>query len=234
VTIRPTIDVSGLPAEVRDARAPAWWGNVLFMAIETTTVALVLASYFYLWRNFPQAQWPPPQPHTDPPLLKPVPDLLLGTLNVLLLLATVPLVWWVDRACGRQFDRLEKLHAAKPSQAPEGKRPPERPRGVMLGLSVFVVLGAVSLAVRRYEFPALNVRWNENAYAALVWALLGLHFVYIAVEVVEILVLLVWIAIYGLGENQAGDVILSAAYWYWTVAVGVVVYGVVYWFPRVV
>ena len=55
MTARPTIDASRLPADAPDSRAPAWWGNVLFMAIETTTVALLLASYFYLWRNFPDA-----------------------------------------------------------------------------------------------------------------------------------------------------------------------------------
>jgi hypothetical protein len=27
-------------------------------------------------------------------------------------------------------------------------------------------------------------------------------------------------------------VMLTAAYWYWTVGVGAVIYGVVYWFPR--
>jgi heme/copper-type cytochrome/quinol oxidase subunit 3 len=231
---RPTIDASRLPAEVRDGRTPAWWGNVLFMTIETTTVALLLASYFYLWRNYPQDQWPPPQGNTDPPILKPVPDLLLGTVNVLLLVATVPLMRLVDRRCGRQFDDLEKLHATKPSKAPPGKRPPARPRVVMYGMLAVFALGCISLVLRWHEFPALNVRWNENAYASLVWSLLGLHFVYIAIEVVEIAVLFAWAALFEVGENQAGDIILTAEYWYWTVGVGVVIYAVVYWFPRVV
>src|SRR4051794_27972319 len=104
MTDRPTIDASRLPAEVRDARAPAWWGNALFMCIETSTVCLLLASYFYLWRNYPQSQWPPPRVDQEPTLLKPVPDLLYGTLNAVLLLATVPLAWWVDRACAKRFD----------------------------------------------------------------------------------------------------------------------------------
>jgi cytochrome c oxidase subunit 3 len=234
MTTRPTIDSSVLPAEVRDSRAPAWWGNVLFMAIETTTVALLVGSYFYLWRNYPQDHWPPPQPHTDPPILKPVPDLLLGTLNVLLLLAMLPLMVWVHQRCGRQFDELERLHATKPSKAPHSGRPPERPRGVVYGLAAMLALGCVSLVLRWYEFPVLNVKWNENAYASLVWSLLGLHFLYIAIEVVEVAVLLMWTALYELDENRAGDVILTAEYWYWTVSVGVVIYGVVYIFPRLV
>jgi heme/copper-type cytochrome/quinol oxidase subunit 3 len=200
---RPTIDVSHLPAESRDSRSPAWWGNTLFMLIETTTVALLLASYVYLWRNYPQSGWPPPAGQHAPPLLKPVPELLVGTLNVLLLLTTVPLMVWVDRACRRQFDALEEANASKPSEAPAGAgRPPERPAVVVWGLVALLLLGALSLFLRWEEFPALKVLWNENAYAALVWTMLGLHFVYVAIEAVEVGVVLLWVWLYGLGENR--------------------------------
>jgi cytochrome c oxidase subunit III len=103
---------------------------------------------------------------------------------------------------------------------------------VLAAMGVLVALSAGSLALRWYEFPALLVQWNENAYAALVCTLLGLHDLYVFVEVIEVAVLLLWVGLYGLGENLATDVMLTAAYWYWTVGVGVVVYGVVYWFPR--
>lgn len=230
----PTLDVSRLPAESRDSRNPAWWGNLLFMLIETTTVALLLASYVYLWRNYPQSGWPPPAGQHDSSILKPVPDLLLGTLNTLLLVLTVPLMLVVDVTCRRQFDALERANAATPSEVPAEKknRPSERPRPVLIGRALLLILGAGSLALRWYEFPALKVRWYENAYAALVWTMQGAHFVYVAVEVIEVAVLLLWTGLYGLGQNQALDVILTAAYWYWTVGVGVVIHGVVYWFPR--
>jgi heme/copper-type cytochrome/quinol oxidase subunit 3 len=232
---RPALDVCGLPAESRDSRSPSWWGNTLFMLIETTTVALLLASYVYLWRNHPQSGWPPPATIHDPPILKPVPELLWGTVNIVLLLGTVVLMVGVDRFCRRQFDALEQLDASKPSEVPEGKpKPPERPATVLGGLAVLLVLGCVSLAIRWHEFPGLIVMWNENAYAGIVWTMLGLHFLYVGIEVVEIAVMLLWIALFGLGENQATDVILTAAYWYWTVGVGVVIYLVVYWFPRLV
>lgn len=97
---------------------------------------------------------------------------------------------------------------------------------------MLLVLGTGVLVLRWKEFPALKVLWNENAYASLVWTMLGLHFVYVAIEVIEVAVMLLWIALYGLGENQTTDVILTAAYWCWTVGVAVVLYGVVYWFPR--
>jgi cytochrome c oxidase subunit 3 len=234
VTGRPTIDASRLPAAVRDTRSESWWGNALFMCIETSTVCLLLASYFYLWRNYPQSHWPPPRVDQEPTIFKPVPDLLYGTLNAVLLLASVPLTAWVYRLCGRRFDELERLNVAKPEEAPPDDRPPARPAGLLLGLAALTALSVLACVLRWYEFPALQVRWNENAYASLVWTLLGVHFLYVFIEAIEFAVLLLWTALYGFGENAAGDVILSAEYWYWTVAVGLVIYGVVYWFPRVV
>ena len=206
----------------------------MFMLIETTTVALLVASYFYLWRNYPQSGWPPPQGNTDPPLLDPLPNLFLGTLNTVLLLATVPLMSWLARVCARRFDELEQLNASKPSEVPDEQRPDPRPTPVLIGLGALVALGLISCVIRWFEFPELKVAWNDNAYGSIIWALLGLHFLYLAIEVVEVAVLLLWIVVFELGENQATDVGLTAEYWYWTVGVWVVMYVVVYLFPRVV
>jgi cytochrome c oxidase subunit 3 len=225
---RPSIDVSRLPAESRDTRSPAWWGNMLFMLIETSTVALLLASYVYLWKNHPQSDWPPPAAQYDPPILKPVPAPVPGVFTVLVLLVSVPVMLRVDVLCRRQFDALERAKTSKPAEAGL----PQRPAGVFIGMGLMLALITVSLVLRWYEFAALFVQWNENAYAAIVWTALGLHFIYIAVELLEVVVLTVWIALYGLGENQATDVILTAEYWYWTVGIGLLIHGVVYWFPR--
>ena len=51
------IDVSGLPNFGWDERSPVWWGNALLMFIESTTVAILLATYFYLRQNV--HEWPP-------------------------------------------------------------------------------------------------------------------------------------------------------------------------------
>lgn len=231
---RPVIDAARLPPDAPDSRAPAWWGNVLFMVIETTTVALLLASYFYLWRNLPGSQWPPVQANTNPPVLKPVPELLYGSLNTILMLATLPLAWWLYRACARRYAELDELNAAQPSDVPADRRPEEKPAAVLAGLLAMAFLVGVATALRFREFPALRVAWNENAYASLVWSLLGLHLLYLVIETLEFLILFVWAALYGLDQNESTDVMLTVEYWYWTVGVWVVLYAVVYWFPRVV
>jgi cytochrome c oxidase subunit III len=55
-----TIDVSGLPTFALGARTPMFWGVVLLMAIETTMLALMVLSYFYIRGNF--SSWPPTWP----------------------------------------------------------------------------------------------------------------------------------------------------------------------------
>jgi cytochrome c oxidase subunit III len=56
-TPTPTLDVSDLPAFAFGARTPIFWGVVLLMAIETTMLALMVLSYFYVRGNF--TSWPP-------------------------------------------------------------------------------------------------------------------------------------------------------------------------------
>lgn len=54
---RRVIDVSGLPDIAFGHRDPLWWGCAGLIAIESTMLVLLLASYFYLRGNF--TAWPP-------------------------------------------------------------------------------------------------------------------------------------------------------------------------------
>lgn len=53
----PALDVSGLPSHAFGHRAPLWWGVLLMVVIEATTMALLLVSYFYVRGNYDL--WPP-------------------------------------------------------------------------------------------------------------------------------------------------------------------------------
>src|SRR3954466_11746657 len=87
-TVPPRVlDVSKLSEGGFDTRSPLWWGNTLLMCIETTTIALMVVTYFYIRRNF--EQWPPPRVDQMPYLLKPLPRLGPGTWNLAVLLASV-------------------------------------------------------------------------------------------------------------------------------------------------
>ncbi len=76
---RPTIDVRALPPFGFGHRSILWWATLLLIMIETMTLALVVASYFYL-RGRESAR---PPGITGPPWLG------WGTLNLLILLGSV-------------------------------------------------------------------------------------------------------------------------------------------------
>ena len=46
---------------------------------------------------------------------------------------------------------------------------------VRLAMVVMTLFGIAPLVVRIFEFPALKVMWDANAYGSIVWLLLGLH-----------------------------------------------------------
>jgi cytochrome c oxidase subunit 3 len=204
---RPKIDVSHLPPMAYDARSTAWWGNVLFMVIESTTVALLVVSYFYTRQNF--EDWPPPRADAGTATARSLPDLRAASLNMVLLAASCVLMARANRAA-RKGDR----------------------RTTVREMIALAVLGWLALALRFAEFPALQFRWDDNAYGSLVWTILFVHLTYLLGAAVEASAIALWIVLYGLDENQTDDVTLTADYWYWMVGLWVPLYVIVYWTPR--
>ncbi len=202
-----TLDVSRLPSTVFGPRAPIWWGNLLFMVIETVSVSLLVVSYYYLRQG--NADWPPARSDAGPSTTDPLPALGLATWDTAVLAASCLVMAWVHRAAGRR----------------DGS-------AVRWGLVLVAILGAVSLALRCREFPDLKFRWDENAYSSVVWWLLGTHLLYIVAAALEVVVIAGWIFLYGLDDSKAVDVTLAAIYWYWMVGIWLPLYATVFWAPR--
>lgn len=89
--LRPAADLSALPSVAFGSHNLTWWGTLMFMVIEGTTLALVAAAYFYLRQNF--VEWPP--------LRTPDPSLLVPTIELVVMLASCVLAWLGDRAARR-------------------------------------------------------------------------------------------------------------------------------------
>ena len=204
---RRVIDVSRLPTDAFDWESPVWWGNLLAILIETTTVALLITTYFYLKRNFDQ--WPPPKVEVFPPVYKPVPKLLFGTINLVLLGVTCLPMYWTDMAARRK----------------------DKPK-VLIGLAFMLVVAAAGTWLRFKEFPQFFFKWNDNAYGSIVWWTLAMHLTYIMAAALEFLIMLAWVLTHELDDSHALDVTLAGGYWYWVFGTWAVVYTVLYWAPR--
>ena len=194
------LDVSGLPSYRFGHHSLIWWGTMGMIAIEGTAFAMTIAIYFYLWSQAPQ--WP---------LRAAPPDLRWGTLNVLILLASVWPNHWTKRA------------------AEDGDEAKMR-----IGLVVCSLFGLALVGVRALEFTALNVRWHTDAYGSVVWLLLGLHTTHLVTDVYDTLLLA---ALFFFARPREGkrhlDVSDNAMYWYFVAWSWLPIYAVIYLFPRI-
>lgn len=193
------IDVGRLPTLVSGRSATVWWAMMLMIAIEATVFATLIASYFYL-RLF-QADWPPPG--VDPP------ELLLPTLNTLVLLVSSAFMSYGDR--GMMHGNVRKL---------------------LVGLSCAVGLAVLFLVLKAIEYSHVSYFWSDHAYGSIVWLIIGFHSLHVLSLVLKSLVIgsLAWHGYFD--ERRYVGVQINGIYWHFVVLVWVPLYFVLYWSPR--
>lgn len=144
------------------------------------------------------------------PIAAPRPDLLAGTLTTGTLVASVLPNIYLSRWAERQDLRL-----------------------VRAGLLVMSVLGVLPLIIRVFEFPALHVKWDANAYGSAVWLLLGLHTTHLITDLADTFVLTaLMFTRHADNARRYGDVTDNAMYWNFVVIAWLPIYACIYWVPR--
>lgn len=104
---------------------------------------------------------------------------------------------------------------------------------VRIWLVVMSLTGTVPLAVRVFEFPALKILWDANAYGSIVWILLGLHTTHLLTDFGDTLVLMVLMFTrHGYSGRRFSDVHDNAFYWDFVVVSWIPIYVLIYWAPR--
>jgi cytochrome c oxidase subunit 3 len=99
-------------------------------------------------------------------------------------------------------------------------------------LVIMSLVGTVLIIIRIFEFGALHVRWDQNAYGSMVWVLLGLHTAHIVTDVIDTIVLTVLMFTrHGRGKRFS-DVSDNAFYWNFVVLSWLPIYVLLYWAPR--
>ena len=195
------LDVSGLPPGAFGSRSLMWWGTMGIVLIEGTGFALAIVAYFYVKTRV--SHWPPAG--VAPP------DLLWGTVNTLVLLASlVP-------------NELAKAAAVRVDL-----------RRVRLWLLVCLAFGVAFNAIRALEFAHLNVWWDRDSYGSVAWLLLGLHTTHIVTDFLDSAVLAAVMIAGPVEEHRFVDVEENAVYWYFVVLAWLPIYGVIYWAPRLI
>ena len=192
------LDVADLPSFAFSHRSVMWWATAGMMAIEGMVFALAVMTYFYLRSH--SAAWP---------MGGRPPDLRWGTLNTLILLASLLPNQWTKRAA-------EQLDLGK----------------VRIGLLLCLAFGIAFIIVRGFEFTALNCRWDDNAYGSIVWTLLGLHTLHLVTDVLDTGVLSALMLTELPDGRRFVDISENALYWYFVVLTWLPLYAVVYWAPR--
>jgi cytochrome c oxidase subunit 3 len=144
------------------------------------------------------------------PIGAPPPDLLPGTLvTLLLLISAIPNVL-ISRWAERQ-------DMAK----------------VQLGLVVMTLFGIAPLVPRIFEFRALHISWDSNAYGSVVWTMLGLHTTHLLTDLIDTIVLLaVMFSRHRNNPRRFGDVQDNALYWNFVIVTWLPIYVCLYWLPR--
>jgi cytochrome c oxidase subunit 3 len=144
------------------------------------------------------------------PLEAPAPDLLPGTLvTVVLLLSLIPNV-----LIARWSNRRDLVK-------------------VRIGLILMSLFGIVPLLIRPFEFAALHIKWDTNAYGSVAWLLLGLHTSHILTDLIETLVLTcLMFTRHADNPRRYGDVDDNAMYWNFVVLTWLPIYLCIYWVPR--
>lgn len=103
---------------------------------------------------------------------------------------------------------------------------------VQIWIVVSLVFALVILVVRALEFPALNTRWDSQAYGSVVWMLIALHTTHLITDAYDTAVLTVLTFTGPLEGKRFGDVSENSMYWFFVVLSWLPLYAVLYWAPR--
>ena len=145
-----------------------------------------------------------------PPGYEP-PDLLWGTMTTIIILISA-----IPNALAKKA--AEKLDVA----------------GARLWIWVSVVMAIVFCISRALEFTALNCRWDGNAYASIVWLLMGTHTTHVVTDIIDTAVLAGYTSSSRVDANRLVDVSENAGYYYFVIITWLPIYGLIYFAPRLV
>lgn len=126
---------------------------------------------------------------------------------IVLIISAVP-AWWSERSVRR------------------GVR-----RDLLLGMLVTFLLGLVFIALQLVEWGSKSFTMHGSEYGSVFFIITGFHLAHLAAGELAWLGLLAWSGLNYFGARRTAPVLIGAAYWYFVVAVGVVMFLILYVTP---
>jgi heme/copper-type cytochrome/quinol oxidase subunit 3 len=195
--------VSALTEGTADSRALFWWGNLGMLAIEGTMFAMALATYLYL--RSVNLDWPPST--------VPKPDLLMPTINMVMLLLSCIAAFVIDRAS------ITKNMTA-----------------IRIGHIISIAVGITFLAIQfGVIVPSLGYKWSSHAYGSIVWTIIGMHTLHMLAATGETTLLFTYSLFKPVLKKHLLDFRCTAVYWYFVALVWVPFYFIIFiepWMQR--
>jgi cytochrome c oxidase subunit III len=193
------LDVARLPVYVSGSRGLLWWGMIMLVTIEVMVFSTFLSSYFFYRSMAPE--WPPAGTSA--------PDLLLPTINTLVLAASSLSIWWADR--GIRHGDVARLK---------------------LGAGAAILFSAMFLVLKVVEYRGVPYYWDTDAYGSIVWTVIVFHSAHVGSVLLKGVVVEV-LAFRGhfTGQRHLG-VDINGIYWHFVVVIWLPIYFTLYWVPR--
>ena len=192
---RRIIDVSRLPPHAFGHADPLWWTMLLLAFVEGTMLVLLAVAYYYVSQNV--SPWPP--------TLAPRWIAWVGTLDLGLLIASVPPVHLASLAARRED--LSRIR---------------------LWLVVVVVLSLGAVVCRWIVFANLPFRWDTDVYGSVVWTILGIQTAHLITGILENAFFVALLVRGPVESKHLVDVDVSTILWDFVVVGALLVWVVVY------
>jgi cytochrome c oxidase subunit III len=193
------MDLRKLPRHPMGIDSPEWWGIVGLVVIEAVVFIGGMASYFHL--KTVNDAWPP--------AFIGQPDLLLPTVNTLILLASVIPVWLGVRHMKRGSDRAARI-----------------------GLPIAMFMLLVFLGLKIYEYAGNDWGVTSHAYGSIVMLMTGLHMAHVAAVGLKSGVILQYIHSGRIDPDRAVPLEANAVYYYFVAGIWIPLFATIYLAPH--
>jgi cytochrome c oxidase subunit 3 len=193
------VGASDFPRLTSGPDTPIWWGIIGLILIEMSVVSAFVVSSLYL--QMMNKQWPPSGTE--------VPDILLPTLSLIVLLVSCVTMYLASKVINKnQIGRFVFYTFAS------------------------VILALIVLAIRWQAFHNFEFRWDEHVYGSLVWTITGFHFVHVVSAAIGTAVIGLAGMVGFITRQRKIGVVVDTLYWNFVTLAWIPFYIVLYWVPQ--